>query len=191
MKLIPPIVAAVVLAASGSAQAQDRGWYVRGDVGGSFSGELDAGPTVDLDDGWLVGGGAGYAFGNGLRAEGELLYMQNDVEGGSDGEAKTLASFANVTYDFNAQGRIQPFVGAGLGFARVEFQDGAIDDEDTGLAYQAKAGVAYRVNDRLTAEAAYRYMRVTDVEFGSGNSNLEGDLDSQAVTIGLRYKLGS
>lgn len=191
MKLIPPLVAAVVLVAGGSAQAQDSGWYVRGDLGASFSGELDADQTMDLDDGWVVGGGGGYAFGNGVRAEGEMLYMQNDVESASEGESKTLAGFANVMYDFNRQGRIQPFVGAGIGFARVELQDGAIDDDDIGFAYQAKAGVAYKINDKLTAEAAYRYMRVTEVEFGSGASSLDGDLDSQAVTIGLRYKLGS
>ena len=78
-----------------------------------------------------------------------------------------------------------------MGFAHVKADNSAFEDSDTGFAYQAKAGVAYKVNERLTGELAYRYLRVTDVKFGSSVSGLAGDLDSQAVTVGLRYKLGS
>lgn len=191
-KYIAPIAAVVALAASGSAMAQDAGWYVRGDLGGSTGGELDAdsGP-IDLDDGWLVGGAGGYAFSNGVRAEGELLYMDNDLDTVSEGDIATLGAFANIAYEFNQQGRIRPFLGAGVGFAQVNYDDGVVDDDDIGFAYQAKAGVAYDINERMTAELAYRYLNVTDVEFGSGGASpVDGDYDNQAVTIGLRYKLG-
>lgn len=191
-RYIAPIAAVVALAASGSAMAQDAGWYVRGDFGGSTSGELDAdsGP-VDLDSGWVVASGAGYAFSNGVRTEGELLYMSNDLDSVSEGDIATLAAFANIAYEFNSQNRIRPFVGAGVGFAQVNYDDGVVDDDDIGFAYQARAGVAYDINERMTAELAYRYMNVTDVEFGSGSASpIEGDYDNQTVTVGLRYKLG-
>lgn len=191
-KYIAPIAAVVALAAGGSAMAQDAGWYVRGDLGGSTGGELDADSgAIDLDDGWVVGGAGGYAFGNGVRAEGELLYMSNDLDSVSEGEATTLGAFANIAYEFNSQNRIRPFVGAGVGFAQVDYDDGVVDDDDIGFAYQAKAGVAYDINERMTAELAYRYLNVTDVEFGSGSASpIEGDYDNQTITVGLRYKLG-
>lgn len=189
---IAPIVAAVALAAGGSATAQDAGWYVRGELGGSTSGELDADSApVDLDSGWVVGGAGGYAFSNGVRAEGELLYMSNDLDTVSEGDITTLGAFANIAYEFNSQSRIRPFVGAGVGFAQVSYDDGVVDDDDIGFAYQARAGVAYDINERLTGELAYRYLNVTDVEFGAGGASpVSGDYDNQTVTVGLRYKLG-
>ena len=194
MKLIPPIVlaAAFAVVAGGSVQAQERGWYVRGDLGGSFQGEFDADRKQDLESAVFGAAGAGYDLGNGLRAEGELTYSKSDFDGAS-GDAKSLGGFANIVYDFKVPGlpdQIRPFVGAGVGFANVKLDDGLVDDDDTGFAYQAKAGVSYKVNDRLTAEMAYRYQRVADVQFRSGASDLEGDLGSQAITVGLRYKLG-
>lgn len=192
MKFIPPIVIAAAVVVAGSAQAQERGWYVRGDLGGSFQGELDAGRKQDLESAVFGSAGAGYDLGNGLRAEGEVTYSKSDFDDAS-GDAKTLGAFANIVYDFKVPGipdQIRPFVGAGVGMANVKLDDGLLDDDDTGLAYQAKAGVSYQVNDRLTAEMAYRYQRVTDVQYGAGASAFEGDLDSQAVTVGLRYKLG-
>ncbi len=189
-KYIAPI-AAVLALTSGSAMAQDAGWYVRGELGASTSGEVDDASQIDLDDGWVVGAAGGYAFSNGIRAEGELLYLGNDIDSLSDGETSAVGVFANIAYEFNQQGRIRPFVGAGLGFAQVNFEDGVVDDDDIGFAYQAKAGVAYDINDRLTAEVAYRYIGVTDLEFGSGGpSPIDGDYENQAVTVGLRYKLG-
>ena len=186
-------IASIALAAtlvSGSALAQDAGWYVRGDLGASTSGEIDSDTTKDLDSGWIVGGAGGYAFDNGVRAEGELLYLGNDIDDASEGETSTAGVFANMAYEFNSQSRIRPFVGAGVGVAQVNFEDGVVDDDDIGFAYQAKAGVAYDINDRLTAELAYRYLGVNDVEFSSGaTSPIESDYNNQAVTVGLRYKL--
>jgi len=195
MKLFAPITpivfAAATAFASGPVHAQDRGWYVRGDLGGTVEGTVDGAKNQDLKDGWIGGAGAGYALGNGLRTEGEVVYLQSDLKRAGGGEAKTLGAFANVTYDFNVKGPVQPFVGAGLGVAHVKVDENAYDDTDTGFAYQAKAGISYKINERLTGELAYRYLRVTDVKFGSGDSRLEGDVDSQAITVGVRYKLGS
>jgi len=185
------LVGAVLLGASaGAACAQDAGWYVRGDVGGTFQGKIDGSPKAKADDGWIGAVGAGYDLGNGFRAEGELAYLDSDLKGPAGGDAKTLGGFANVYYDFNRQGAIQPFLGAGVGFANVKADNRLVDDDDTGFAYQAKAGVAYKVNDRWTGELAYRYVNVADVKLGSGLDRYDGDFSSQAVTLGVRYKLG-
>lgn len=183
--------AAITVTAAGAASAQDSGWYVRGDLGGNFQGEVDGSPKAKADDGWIVSGGGGYALGNGFRAEGELAYLDSDLKGSAGGDVKTLGAFANGYYDFNTGTKFTPFVGAGIGFANVKVDSPLVDDDDTGFAYQVKAGVGYQFNDRLIGEAAYRYMGVTDVTIGSGVNRLDGDFTSHAVTVGLRYKLGA
>lgn len=190
MKIIAPLAVALALT-GGSAMAQDAGWYVRGEAGASSSGQIDADTPVDLDSGWVVGGAGGYGFGNGVRVEGEMLYMGNDIDDASEGDTSMFAAFANVAYEFDNIGPVRPFVGGGVGFGQVSFDNGLVDDDDTGFAYQAKAGVAYDINERMTAELAYRYVVVTDVEFDTiPGSPMSGDYDNQAVTVGLRYKLG-
>lgn len=182
---------AAVLAFSGVAEAQETGWYVRGELGTSFEGQLDSDIAIDLDEGFTTSLAFGREIADGIRAEGELFYLDSDVEVSSGGDASSLGAFANLYYDFNRDGTVQPFLGVGAGYAQVDLNDGIIDDDDAGLAYQAKVGAGYKISDQMMAEMVYRYLVVTDLEYGTGNSGLEGDFDSQALTVGLRYKFGS
>lgn len=189
------VAAALLAGSAGAASAQDKGsqdagWYARGDLGGSFQSQIDGSPKAKGDGGWIGDLGAGYEFGNGLRAEGELAYLKSDLKGASGGDSKTVGGFANVYSDFNRTGTWRPFVGAGIGLAQVKVNSGLVHGDDTGFAYQAKAGVAYKINDRWTGEVAYRYLDVTSVGIGAGASRLDGDFSSQAVTVGFRYRLG-
>ena len=191
IKYIAPITAAVALMGTSAMAQETGGWYVQGDLGGSTGGQMDADAPIDLDSGWVVGGSGGYAFNNGVRVGGELLYMKNDLDSVSEGDSEMLGAFANVAYEFNKKGRLRPFVGVGVGVAQVNYDDGVVDDDDMGFAYQAKDGDSYDINERMTAEMAYRYVAVTDLEFGAGSASpVSGDYDNQAVTVGLRYKLG-
>ena len=176
------VAAAILAGSAGAASAQDANWYVRGDLGGAFQGEVDGTPKAKADSGWAGAIGGGREFGNGLRAEGELLYLKGDLKGAAGGDLKTLGGFANLYYDFNRGGQFQPFVGGGIGFAQAKADSRLVDDDDTGFAYQP--------NDKWTGEVAYRYVGVTDVSLGSGASKLSGDFNSQAVTVGVRYKIG-
>lgn len=187
--LLASVFAASALTASAAA-AQDSGWYVRGDIGGTFESEIDGSPNRDLDEGLALSLGAGYQVNPNLRLEGELAHLQGDVSGPLGGDAKVLGGFANAYYDFNPGGQWKPFVGAGLGFAKVDVDSGAIDDDDTGFAWQVKAGVAHDFSDRLTGEIAYRYVGVNGIEAGAGPTRVDGDYAANAVTVGLRYKLG-
>lgn len=181
--------AASFVGLSGTAHAQDAGWYLRGELGGSVENEFEANDIVDVENGVAASLAIGFSFNGALRAEGELLYLQNDLEGGSGGDTSSIGGFANVIYDFNRMGTIQPFLGVGVGYSRVDIDGGSLNGDDAGFAYQAKAGFAYQINDRLNAELVYRYVVVPDMDFGSRASGLNGDFDSQAITIGLRWKL--
>lgn len=161
-------LAAMMTAMAGVAHAE--GWYGRADVGYSVDGalEVDTGDDLDFEDDWMAGLGAGYGFQNGFRLEGELSYRQNDFSD-FDGDARALALMANLFYDFNRGGRFQPYLGVGVGGARVE-TEGLVgplswDDDDTVFAYQGLAGVAIPLTERLALDIGYRYFAAPDVGF--------------------------
>ncbi|WP_068877564.1 MULTISPECIES: outer membrane protein [unclassified Phenylobacterium] len=179
-------VAAATTFAAGAASAQDANWYVQGNAGASFESRLDATPDRKGDTGWAVSGAVGREFANNLRAEAEIAYLSADNKGATPGKTSTVGGFLNGYYDFNRGGAWQPFVGAGVGLAQVKSRG----EDDTGFAYQLKAGVAHPFSDRLTGEIAYRYLAVTDVKAGAGPTRFDGDYHTNAVTVGFRYKLG-
>jgi opacity protein-like surface antigen len=182
-------VAASALSATAAA-AQDSNWYVHGDVGGNFQSEINGRPSAKGDTGWTVSGAVGREIADGFRGEGEVLYLDSSGKHSGAGDLKTVAGMLNGYYDFNRQGAWQPFVGAGVGVAQVKVDGGPSNGDDTGFAYQFKVGVAHPFNDRLTGEVAYRYLGVNGLEFGAGPGRIDGDFSTQAVTVGLRYKLG-
>jgi opacity protein-like surface antigen len=190
MRTLTAVAFAATTLSATAAAAQDANWYVQGNVGGNFQSEVNGRPSAKGDTGWTVSGAAGREFGDGFRAEGEVLYMDSDGKHTGSGDLKTIAGMVNGYYDFNRQGPWQPFVGAGIGFAQVKVNGGSSDGDDTGFAYQFKAGVAHPFNDRLTGEVAYRYFGVNGLEFARGPGRVDGDFTNQAVTVGLRYKLG-
>lgn len=194
-------LAALLLALPGVAAAKE-GWYGRADAGWSVDGALEVtGSDLDFDDDWSAHLGAGYAFANGFRLEGELSHRQNDFETFS-GEARATALMANLYYDFNREGRFQPYVGVGVGAANVEAEGGvgpiSFDDDDTVAAYQGMVGVGIRLTERLDLDVGYRYFVAPDAGFsgtfdGEGPEpfSFEGDYEHQAVTVGLRYSFAA
>lgn len=186
-------VAAVALAGAAHAQATthiDPQWYVRGDAGASFQDEINATPKVKGKTGWTADIAAGRQIDDHFRAEGELLYTDSKEKRGS-GRTKVTAGLVNGLYDFDTGTKFKPFVGAGVGIGQVKLDGGAVSDDDTGLAYQLLTGVAYPINDKLSAQVGYRYLGVNDVKIGTGAQSVRGDYHDQAVTVGLTYKFGS
>jgi opacity protein-like surface antigen len=175
-------VAAGTLAA-GAASAQEGQWYVQANGGAAFDGQLKAEPQRQTDAGWGVSGEAGRDFGNGWRASVEALYLDANNKHGQSGQTSVVGGFANVYYDFLRDTPWRPFVGVGVGGAQVTSQG----DNGSNFAYQAKVGVDHPFNEHLIGEVAYRYVDVTDVRGGLGSNRFDGDYDTSAVTVGLRY----
>ena len=110
------------------------------------------------------------------------------------GYSKSLSLMANAIYTFDA-GRVRPYVGGGLGFARhdvtieagflevaVSYDDQDEQDasrsvraiertsrDDTVLAMQAMFGVSFPMSERLEARLGYRYFRTRDTGDSDGN----------------------
>jgi opacity protein-like surface antigen len=192
MKISLTSVAAITgLALASAAQAQttiDPQWYVRGDVGATYQDEINSSPKVKDKSGWTVDAAVGRQIDSHFRVEGELLYSDDKAKIGG-GRVKVLSGLANGFYDFDTGTKLKPFVGAGLGIGQVKLEGGLVHDSDTGFAYQLQTGVAYPINDRLSAQVGYRYLGVNDVKIGSRTDAVRGDYHDQAVTVGLTYKL--
>ena len=113
------------------------------------------------------------------------------------GDTTQFYGFANLYYDIGFGGRYALYAGLGIGLSHVDFSNHgvdavgtAMDDSSTGLAYQAMAGISYRMMDRMHVDLGYNYQAVTGVELTAvDDTESTIDLDTHAITIGLRFNL--
>jgi OmpA-OmpF porin, OOP family len=197
-------LAAILAGASGVAHATE-GWYGRADVGYSFDGESDFAETgfgdytLGHEHDWSQYLGIGYAFSNGLRIEGEIGHRFNDfneqdidVEAdlSGNGEVHAWSAMANLFYDFNKGGRLEPYIGVGVGAARLTTNYGNhfADGEDTVLAYQGIAGFAVGLGEQWDLDIGYRYFQAEGAEI---ETFIEQDYTDQSLTVGLRYQFAA
>ena len=192
-------------------------WYIRGDIAWGKhddpkmieEGRFDLIET-SMDSTWVLGGGVGRYFSGALR--GDLTYdyrFDADVEGtqgdtavGTFPGARKLdlqshVFLANLYYDFNREGRFNPYLGVGLGFAINKTSGntapitgtacglcGATSvynatfegDREVHVAAALMAGFSMKLRDKLHMDAGYRFLYL-----GQGHT---GDLNGTITTGG-------
>jgi opacity protein-like surface antigen len=197
-------------------------WYVGAqlsvatDAAGTFTA-----PGIDLKGELEKLGGtnlfAGYRSNLGTRFEAELFYRRHsfsDVMVNSDGGAGSLLGvgdldgtsgnaqghlsmsgmMANVFQDFRLMDSVTPFIGGGIGVARVNVSNGGlqsaalVDGNDDVFAYQIGGGVNFALDDRLDLFVEYRYFATDeyDMQYVTGDT-VQGKITSHNVGVGLRY----
>lgn len=183
----------------------DRGWYISGLVGLNKANDSDISGTgisseAEFDWGPAALAGIGFDYGSNWRAELEAGYRDGDIDSISGaagtGDIEALSLMANAFYDIKINSKFEPYVGAGLGFARVS-ADGAspisttsVDDDDYSYALQAAAGVAYPLNERLKLTLDYRFLSVQDLNYTTASGvGVEADYNDHAIFVGLRFAL--
>jgi OOP family OmpA-OmpF porin len=185
--LLCATAAATMVSAGATAYAQD-GWYgtakaglvvdgiqdVDASSGGNGRIDVRAAPEVDP----VFGLGLGYGLDNGIRLEGVASYRNIKLEVpdsflglqpagtvGPSGSGSTRVTnlMFNVIQDFNREGTIQPYLGIGLGAARVDsrvaslyatgtgLQANGFDDSDTTWAYNVLAGFGIKMGEQTDA----------------------------------------
>ncbi|HEV7264659.1 MAG TPA: OmpA family protein [Falsiroseomonas sp.] len=212
------LLATTLLVVPGLAAAQPvSGLYIAGGAGVNWLMDTDLDSTgqlataltaagrpttgeIGFDLGWVGVISLGYGFGNGVRAEIEGSYRQNDVDEitgfggttGASGEARSYGVMANAFYDFDlgaaaefAGVRFMPYVGVGVGYIWREFDDvragvlgGTVrtDGSDGRFAYQAIVGAATSLNQYvpgLALTAEYRFLGTLeqDIDTSSGGGS--------------------
>jgi outer membrane protein OmpA-like peptidoglycan-associated protein len=217
MSLRKALLAATVMALPVAAQAQPvDGLYVGAGAGINWLQNTDVEASdgtsakAKFDLGWAGVVSLGYGFGNGVRAEIEGNFRQNEVDklGGVDGSGKvrSYGVMANALYDFDlgldlgGVGFV-PYVGAGVGWVWHDYKNvGAggvtIDDTDGRFAYQAIVGSAFPISavPGLALTAEYRFMGTLqpklDATDGTTNGNVEVDNYNHSLLLGIRYAFG-
>ena len=166
-----------------------------------------------FDDAFAFGVAAGQVLTPRLRTEVEFSYRSHDlyqfdvltptntVAYKAGGEVQVYSGMTNVYWEFvnfpllNAK----PYLGAGLGFARVEsdFQVGATSllsptyDRDSALAYQWMAGLNWCTAPNMSVFVEYRFFAAENIRL---ESNLGGaipglfDYRSKNLFAGVRFK---
>jgi opacity protein-like surface antigen len=220
------------------------GWYLRGDIGFSnqhvkrLDNALDANnltsnQKLSFNTAGIFGIGAGYRFNNWFRADVTGEYRGNSQFHGTD-QITYVGGIGTDTYratksewvvlgnayvDLGTWWCMTPFIGAGIGGARVSianFTDAGIANNGGGalpglaladdvakwnFAWAVHAGVAYKVTPGFTVELAYRYLdmgngltgdlRTFDGVNAINNPTTFRNITSHDLKIGVRWDLNN
>jgi opacity protein-like surface antigen len=184
-----------------------------GDNGRDCSVDTKFGEKPVLDHGLIFEASLGYAFSSGFRLEGEFSHRRDALDDllGADAQltsdeahADQLALLLNGAYDFDTHSPLTPFIGAGLGGVRVQYDDPALlgDDLDFSteesawkLGVQGFAGLQYEFTPDLRLGVRYTHKLVSNMgdsfdsaaAVGSPESN---SLRSRVFMLTLTYEFG-
>ncbi|MBM3508435.1 MAG: porin family protein, partial [Alphaproteobacteria bacterium] len=211
MRRLSLALAVATLGVSSAAMAQGyTGWYVGARGGVSWLEDYShpvAGTNTnfEFDRGWALSGNLGYGFGGPFRLEFELAHRTNEIDtisqggarlAGATGDMKSLAGMINGFFDIATGTNFVPYVGAGLGYARVS-ADGITatgggvtnSDDDNVFAYQGIVGASYWFTPEVALTADYRYFATQDPSFRLSNgASVEGEYRTHNVMVGLTIR---
>ncbi|WP_417515906.1 OmpA family protein [Minwuia sp.] len=200
------MAAAALVVMAGSASAEVSGSYLSGGALGAYPTDRtvdnSAANPLDLKFGYGGTGAVGYQFRSGFRIEGEIAYRHHTADRlgniNLDGSINSTSAIANIIWEYDNPSGIYPYIGGGLGGARIGANSvsgagiATIDDDDFVLAYQGLAGVAFALNPNLSLIAEYRYFRTSEAELTAANGvTVSADYVSHNAMLGLRYRFGA
>ncbi len=195
-------------------------WYGKVSV---FNNDLDStdlnstrrAVNSQFDEDLATGLAIGYQYDSGLRFEAEYLTTENDAESivfngntfnniGTNivGGIETSSLFFNAIHHFNTGERIMPYIGAGLGYTKVESDlaynpnlSASIRDDDKTFSYQLLLGLDVAFTDNLKSFVEYRYVDAGDVDLsrtggspgGIQTTTQNGNITFDSFGVGLRY----
>lgn len=172
------------------ASVRKTGVYVRGGAGIGFADGFDqdfsyspsflpvvAPPTAkstDIGEGLAWSAAIGFQY---ARTRTELEFRRFDLDadevaltGGAApstvadaGDVTASALMTNVYFDLVNSTRLTPYVGVGVGGARVENELG---QRDAAFAYQGRVGVDLALSHALSVGVEYSYFRTAEIVYG-------------------------
>lgn len=179
----------------------------------------------NLRSSFSLGAGVGYQINSVLRTDLTFDYQfKSNFNGSTSGCGGTCSStdrssvtamslLANAYADLGNFNGITPYVGAGIGGAKLNWASlqntgctGAVcttythnGADDYRFAYALMAGVSYDVTSNIAVDLGYRWMRVAGGNMFGGDNAAGGPytgngqdkgIDFHSVKAGLRYKFG-
>lgn len=215
MKKLFAMVMASAICFSAPAKAESFSPYV------SLKGVVsDTTATLDGDDEDYKNMGVNLAIGTNInknvRVEFEMAHRNKDtshlpyedvvgtayIEGQDNVGLTTTSYMVNGYYDFDNQSAFTPYIGLGIGMAKVEYENawsesgynissgaylGTFSDKDkyskTKMVWNIALGASYKINSNLNLDLGYRY-----VDYGSfTDSDTKFETKSNEFSLGVRY----
>ena len=148
----------------------------------------------NIDSGAILSVLVGQKVKDKWAVEGEIIYAKTDStmdRGYVAADATAFGVMANVSYEALRRDSYGVYVGAGVGYGRVEnemafaFDNGKASDDDSGVMWQLKAGVTYDLSPRTALDFGYRYLVLP--ESPSAMIGDAFDAEIHALTAGVRY----
>jgi opacity protein-like surface antigen len=154
-----------------------------------------------------LSGAVGYKFSM-FRLEAELQRLSSDTESASTstgvasvtGALKEVTGFANGYVDLPSFFGLGPYIGAGLGYVRTDFENFSISRGPTSLArysgsdsvfgYQGMIGLQFSILRTATIHAGYRIMKRQDIAVRDVVTNAMQDVklgDNRLFEVGLAF----
>jgi len=220
--IVAIIVAAGAAQANAQDVQSEAGLYGRISAGATIANDIDQTLAVDpgltlvampptqqrieTNTGYTLGAALGFKYPSGFRTELEYRFASTSIDlieqSGGSAPAATLVNddsvtahflMSNVTYDFETDFGLTPYVGVGVGGARVSLGDVAvlgnvISESDMAVAFQGRVGLALDLSQSARVNVEYVYARTLDLEFASDDDDamLGGEpYISSSVLIGL------
>ena len=207
--LLCATAAATMVTAGATAHAQE-GWYGIGKIGAVVdgiqdvdaasgnNGQIDTRMSPQVDP--VYGLGLGYGF-EAFRLEGVVTHRNSQMDVpdtfigvqpagtvGPEGRGSTRVTnlMINAVKDFNFGSAITPYLGIGVGAARVDSnvsslyvtpggaQANGFDESDTNWAWNALAGFGIKLSEQMTVDIGYTYTAAPDLEFPGFDGDYEG-----------------
>ena len=225
MTLRNALLAATIIALPVAASAQPiDGLYISGGVGTSFESNIKlnshtkgaaSGKLADPKAGFSGFGSVGYGYGNGLRAELEVLGLDNQMKArnfgtgtSGGGELVQYGAMANGLYDIDLGLPVTPYVGVGVGYVFQQLNSGYLAIPGAGtanfkngglgsFAVQGIVGAAYNFTPALAATVDVRGLdtiggHYIGARLGSSAASYKiGNGINTSLNVGLRYAFGA
>ena len=211
------ILAAILPSTAANAQTWlNTDWrtdnYLQGNLGAAFDSNTHirgvATPTVKGDaagrPGFFASGLIGHNLGQGFALEGEVVYADNDIHragsnslfpAGGNRSVDTYGALVNLKYELPTRWQVagygvSPYVAGGVGYGGVSYDVAGADQQDDGLLWQAKTGVAVHLSPRMTLDVGYRYLNGPQFEPAQDGTTLGGlnlSTHQHIASIGARW----
>lgn len=212
------VLAAILPSSAANAQTWlNTDWrsnnYIQGNLGAVFDGNTHirsvASPAIKgdsgADTGFFASGLVGHEFGRGFAVEGEVVYANSGIRyrgsngllpANTDRSVDTYGALVNLKYEMPTTWSVtgvgvSPYVAAGVGYGGVSYGLAGSDQQDDGLLWQVKTGLALHVNPRLTLDVGYRYLNAPQFEPAADGTVFSGaNLSSHEhiASIGARWR---
>ena len=155
----------------------------------------------EFDDGANFALALGGTIKDAVRLEGELSYRKMDFKNrisipsgtlqSGTGDQQQLQLMFNGIWQIMPEWRVSPFIGAGIGYSLIYWNDvaGGIDDGDAVLTWQLLAGASVRVAEKIFIEGTFYCVNPDDIELQDAYGDV-GKLDNQRLrvfTLGVRF----